>query len=102
MSLTFNELRQANIARLPVFKNSLGEPAHSEPDGSDWSLSGWANAVMGELGEASEALGHYVALGQIMKHLGRAGNLIKKIERANYTLEQKRQELGKELADVQV
>lgn len=29
--LTFNALRNANIARLPLFKNSKGEPAHSDP-----------------------------------------------------------------------
>lgn len=37
--LTFAELREANIARLPQFKNKHGEPAHSQPDGSDWSIS---------------------------------------------------------------
>jgi NTP pyrophosphatase (non-canonical NTP hydrolase) len=80
MSLTFDELRAANIARLPQFKNSKGEPAHSEPDGSDWALSAWSNAVLGELGEAA--------------------NLIKKIERQDFRLEEKREELGKEFADV--
>ena len=73
-------LRAANIARLPRFKNPKGEPAHSKPDGSDWSLSAWSNAVLGELGEAA--------------------NLIKKIERGDFTLEEKREELGKEFADV--
>jgi len=73
-------LREANVARLPKFKNRKGEPAHSEPDGSDWALSAWANAVCGELGEAA--------------------NLIKKIERGDFTLDEKREELGKELADV--
>lgn len=81
MSLTFDELRAGNIARLPQFKNSRGEPAHSEPDGSDWSLGEWSNAVLGELGEAA--------------------NLIKKVTRGDYTLDQVREELGKEFADVQ-
>lgn len=49
--LTFNVLRAANIARLPTFKNSKGEPAHSVPDGSDWSPAQWLQAVTGELGE---------------------------------------------------
>lgn len=49
--LTFNTLRSANIARLPTFKNSKGEPAHSMPDGSDWSPAQWFQAVTGELGE---------------------------------------------------
>ncbi len=78
--LNLRILRQANVARLPKFKNRKGEPAHSKADGSDWALSAWANAVCGELGEAA--------------------NLIKKIERGDYTLEEKREELGKELADV--
>ena len=78
--LTFNELRQANINRLPTFKNSRGEPAHSKPDGSDWCLAQWCNAVTGELGEAA--------------------NLIKKIERGDFTLDEKREELGKEFADI--
>lgn len=49
--LSFNTLRAANINRLPTFKNAKGEPAHSEPDGSDWSPSQWLQAVVGELGE---------------------------------------------------
>ncbi len=68
--LTFNTLRGANRARLPQFKNRRGEPAHSEPDGSDWKLSAWCNAVTGELGELA--------------------NLIKKIERGDMTLDEAR------------
>lgn len=79
--LTFDDLRHANRARLPQFKNRRGEPAHSEPDGSDWCLAQWCNAVTGELGEAA--------------------NLIKKIERGDMTLQEARVDLGKELADVQ-
>jgi NTP pyrophosphatase (non-canonical NTP hydrolase) len=78
--LTFDALREANLARLPQFKNARGEPAHSEPDGSDWSLSAWSNAVLGELGEAA--------------------NLIKKIERGDLTLDEARPALAKEFADV--
>jgi len=66
-NLTFNVLRQANEARLPLFKNGRGEPAHDKPDGSDWSLSDWSNAAMGELGEAA--------------------GIIKKIRRGDYTLD---------------
>jgi NTP pyrophosphatase (non-canonical NTP hydrolase) len=80
MKLDFQTLRDANLARLPLFKNRKGEPAHSEPDGSDWALSAWCNAVCGELGEAA--------------------NLIKKIERGDFTLDEARDALGKELADV--
>jgi NTP pyrophosphatase (non-canonical NTP hydrolase) len=77
--LTFAALRGANKARLPQFKNRKGEPAHSQPDGADWALSTWCNAVLGELGEAA--------------------NLIKKIERGDITLDEAREALGKELAD---
>lgn len=78
--LTFNTLRSANLARLPEFKNAKGEPAHSKPDGSDWSLGEWCNAVVGELGEAA--------------------NIIKKIQREDISLEDARSQLADELADV--
>ena len=78
--LTFAALRAANVARLPLFKNRRGEPAHSEPDGSDWSLGEWCNAVLGELGEAA--------------------NLIKKVKRGDVTLDEARTDLAKEYADV--
>jgi len=77
--LTFGELRRANKRRLPLFKNRKGEPAHSKPDGSDWCLAQWSNAVCGELGEAA--------------------NIIKKIERGDMTLDEARTDLAMELAD---
>lgn len=79
--LTFDDLREANKRRLPQFKNRKGEPAHSKPDGSDWKLSAWCNAVCGELGETA--------------------NLVKKIERGDLSLDEARAELAKEIADVQ-
>lgn len=79
-NLTFRQLRLANIARLPHFKNRKGEPAHAMPDGSDWSLGEWSNAVLGELGEAA--------------------NLIKKLQRGDLELETTKQDLADELADV--
>lgn len=54
--MKFADLRQANLLRLPQFKNALGEPAHSEPDGSDWSPADWMVAVVGELGEAANLM----------------------------------------------
>lgn len=78
--LTFKSLRKANLLRLPQFKNRKGEPAHSEPDGSDWALSAWSNAVCGELGELA--------------------NLIKKVERGDMTLDEARTSISHELADV--
>lgn len=79
--LTFNTLRQANLKRIPQFKNKHGNPAHTEPDGSDWSPAQWLQAVVGELGEYA--------------------NLRKKYERGDFTEAQFRAEAGKELADVQ-
>ncbi len=78
--LTFDTLRQANLHRLPQFKNSKGEPAHSKPDGSDWSPAQWLQAVMGELGEYA--------------------NIRKKFERGDIDHEKFLQEAKDELADV--
>jgi NTP pyrophosphatase (non-canonical NTP hydrolase) len=80
--LTFNTLRQANIKRLPTFKNSKGLPAHSEPDGSDWSPAQWLQAVTGELGEYA--------------------NLRKKFERGDIDIDTFKANAAKEIADVQI
>lgn len=82
VSLTFDDLRAANLKRLPLFKNSRGEVAHSEADGSDWSNGEWLTAVCGELGELA--------------------NLVKKVRRGDFTIEEARADLAKELADVQI
>lgn len=78
--LTFNNLRGANLARLPQFKNSKGQPAHEKEDGSDWSLGEWCTAVAGELGEAA--------------------NIIKKVKRGDISLEDARESLANEFADI--
>lgn len=78
--LTFNVLREANIRRLPVFKNKHGEWAHSEVDGSDWSLAQWYEAMSGECGEYA--------------------NLHKKFVRGDIKEEEFKQKAAKELADV--
>lgn len=91
--LTFANLRSANIKRVGLFKNKHGDLAHSEPDGSDWSLSQWSNAVAGEVGEMSEAL-------LIAKHMGTICNITKKIDRGDFTVEQARENLGNEMADI--
>lgn len=80
--LTLDALRKANLARLPLFKDAKGRVAHDEADGSDWRLSGWSNATLGELGEAA--------------------NLVKKIERGDFELDEVREKLADELADVLV
>lgn len=56
MSITLAHLRAANNLRLPLFKNSRGEPAHPTDDGSDWSLLEWCGAMSGEVGELCEAI----------------------------------------------
>ena len=76
--LNLQVLTEANIARIPEFRNAKGEICHSE-DGSSWSLAQWCNATLGELGEAA--------------------NVIKKIDRGDLTLEEARENLGKEIAD---
>lgn len=81
-SLTFGDLRQAGLRRLPLFKNRRGELAHSKPDGSCWPLSAWSNATLGELGEAA--------------------NIIKKIERGDLTIDEARADLAEEFADVAI
>ena len=80
--LTFNTLRDANKARLPTFKNKHGLPAHSEPDGSDWSPAQWLQAMVGELGEYA--------------------NFRKKFERGDITEAEFQEAAAKELADVQI
>lgn len=79
--LNFNALRGANRARIPLFRNAQGEPAHSQPDGSDWSPAQWLQAVTGELGELA--------------------NVMKKIDRGDFTQADAQQQLADELADVQ-
>lgn len=98
--LTFAELRHANLTRLPRFKNRKGGPAHSEADGSDWLLSAWSNAASGEFGEVAEALLDFMLFTKIAQHLGKGADHIKKVERGDVTVEEKRQALADELADV--
>lgn len=79
--LTFAQLREANRLRLPLFKNKHGQPAHSTPDGSDWSDAQWLQALVGEVGEYA--------------------NLRKKYDRGDIDLTTFTAEAGKELADIQ-
>lgn len=80
--LGFDVLRKANLARMPEFKNAHGEPAHSEPDGSDWTPAQWLQALLGELGEYA--------------------NKRKKFERGDISEAQFRHYACKELADVMI
>lgn len=78
--LTFAALRRANTERLPGFRNRNGDLAHARSDGSDWSLNDWLTAVAGELGEAA--------------------NVLKKVRRGDFTLDEARSMLAQEFSDV--
>lgn len=80
VGLDLNALRGANVARIPTFKNRKGEPAHAQPDGSDWTFGDWFMAMAGEAGEL--------------------GNLLKKVQRGDVSLADARAEIAKEFADV--
>jgi len=80
--LTFNTLRQANLRRLPEFKNAQGEICHTHPTGGDWSFNDWLTAVAGELGELA--------------------NLLKKVRRGDFTVEELQPQIRDEIADVNI
>jgi NTP pyrophosphatase (non-canonical NTP hydrolase) len=80
--LTFEELRKANLAKLPLFKNSKGDIAHPTGDINDWTPSQWLQAVVGELGEYA--------------------NFRKKFERGDIDVFEFTKNAAKELADTQI
>ncbi len=82
LKLRFVDLRQANMKRIPQFRNSLGNIAHPNPDGSDWSLNDWMTAVCGEVGELA--------------------NELKKIRRGDCTLEEVKKKVSDEIADIAI
>lgn len=94
--VSFNQLREANLRRLPVFKNKKGEVIH-KPDGSDWLLTQWANALQGENGELAEL----ILVAALTKSIGTVGNEAKKLDRADFSMTPElRQKIANELADV--
>lgn len=78
--LSFRTLRDANVRRLPQFRDAKGNLSHANADGSDWSPAEWLQATVGELGELA--------------------NLLKKVRRGDFTLEEKMPDIRKEFADV--
>lgn len=78
--LSFRTLRQANIQRIPQFKDAQGRRCHTKDDGSDWSPAEWLQATVGELGELA--------------------NLLKKVSRGDFPLKEVLPEIRKEFADV--
>ena len=79
--LTFNTLREANLKRLPRFRDKHGKLCHTHPEGRDWSPAQWLQAVVGELGEYA--------------------NVRKKFERGDLSDQEFTEQAAKELADVQ-
>jgi len=77
--LTFKGLRDANKKRIPLFTDSNGNKCHNE-DGSDWNLNDWGVALSGEVGELC--------------------NFLKKVRRGDFTLDECRQDVADEIADV--
>lgn len=75
--LTLGQIRAANLARQPDYRRLNGERIGDEH--SDWTLSDWAMATAGELGEAA--------------------NQCKKVRRRDFTLEERRERIAEELAD---
>lgn len=79
--LSFDTLRRANLGRLPEFKNAKGLPAHSDPEGRDWTPAQWFQAMAGEVGEYA--------------------NIRKKFERGDITEQEFLSMAGRELGDIQ-
>lgn len=71
--LTFDDLRTANTERIKSSKYRICE--------EQWTPAHWMQATVGELGELA--------------------NLLKKVDRGDFPLEQAKTEVAKELADVQ-
>lgn len=71
--LTFRALREANQRRAASSKFAKCE--------ADWTLAHWMQATVGELGELA--------------------NIMKKVDRGDYTLDEARPAMAKEFADVQ-
>lgn len=82
--LSFRTLRNANLQRLPQFRDANGNLSHSHPTGADWSPAEWLQATVGELGELA--------------------NLMKKIRRGDYDINDPEiaAEVRYELADVAI
>lgn len=80
-NLTFEQLRLANMRRIPQFKDKHGNLCHNA-DGSDWVPAQWFQALVGEVGEYA--------------------NERKKFERGDLTHREFVEKAAKELADVQI
>lgn len=72
-NLTFKQLRDANVERLSSSKYKICE--------QNWQPAHWVQALVGEVGEAA--------------------NILKKVDRGDFSLESALPEIAKELADIQ-
>ena len=91
MTVTFDQLRAANLDRMPQYRNAAGETTSLE-----WSPSAWSNAYCGEIGELMIEFGKLLQLADI----------IKKVERGDYKdfwdaeqISEARTKVAKEIAD---
>ena len=85
MTHRFSDLRAANAARLPTFRSRSGELCHTSPAaglpvGFDWDRTAWCMALLGEVGELA--------------------NELKKVQRGDATLQERREAIGNEATDV--
>lgn len=88
--MTFDELRNANVARCEDVFHQL----------NDWSASDWGVALTGEAGEMSEALVVAVLGLQTVGMSGRVANAVKKFNRCDDTTMNGIEAIAKELADM--
>ncbi|ODS24192.1 hypothetical protein AB835_04750 [Candidatus Endobugula sertula] len=71
--LSFNALREANTKRLSTSKFKKCE--------ENWTHAHWVQATVGELGELA--------------------NILKKVDRGDFSIDEARESIAKELADIQ-
>jgi uncharacterized protein YabN with tetrapyrrole methylase and pyrophosphatase domain len=83
--LTFSELSRLNAQRA----NRWHEGFPNTEDG--WTGADWSNAAQGESGELAEMVEALVMSNAISKHLGLAGNIVKKLRRIDTGLKQAEQ-----------
>lgn len=92
--LTFREVSNTNRARC--------ERWHPGFPNDGWTGADWANAAQGEAGELAEAVQALLLANGVALHIGKAGNLVKKLRRDDFGKVQaaadKREDLLAELA----
>jgi uncharacterized protein YabN with tetrapyrrole methylase and pyrophosphatase domain len=83
--LTFAEVSSKNLQRANRWHPKF-------PDADDgWTGADWSNATQGEGGEMMEAVQALLLAGSATKHLGLAGNIVKKMRRLDTHINQAEQ-----------